>query len=93
MIVTAREYVNDRKRFFEKHDYNYRLDTSQMNEYGRYSKTYSFADGAQWFEVMSPEYVEHEIEVKLVNVTVKVKLFKTEYWSTESGSKYCYEKF
>ncbi|MDD6648285.1 MAG: hypothetical protein PUF60_10870 [Firmicutes bacterium] len=93
MIVTAKEYVNDRIRFFEKHDYNYRVDTSPMDEYGRYSKTYNFTDGAQWFEVMSPEYVEHKIEVKLVKTTVEIKLFKTEYWSTESGSKYCYEKF
>lgn len=93
MVVTYNEYMEDKKAFFEKHDYDYTVDTSSMDEYGRYYKTYNFTDGAQWYEAMSPEYVTETIEVKLVKIDVDIKLFRTEYWSTESGSKYYYEKF
>ena len=93
MTVTYKEYMNDKRTFFEKHDYNFTTETSPMDEYGRYHKTYSFEDGAQWMETMSPEYVTETVEVKLVKVDVEIKLFRTEYWNTESGSKYYYEKF
>lgn len=93
MTVTYKEYTDDKKRFFEKHDYDYRIHTSPMDEYGVYTKTYCFKDGAQWFEVMSPEYVDFEVMVKMVVIRDKVKMFRTEYWSTEAGSKYYYEKF
>ena len=93
MTVTSRDYTEDKKNFFEKHDYDYSVETSPMNQYGEYSKVYSFADGAAWCEHMSPYYATEEIEVKLVKVTVDVKLFRTEYWSTEAPSKYYYERF
>ena len=93
MTVNYDTYIAEKKAFFEKHDYNYKCDTSSMDMYGRYTKTYSFEDGAQWMELMSDEYVEQEVEVKLVKMNVKFHLFKTEFWSTESGSKYYYEKY
>lgn len=93
MTVTYKEYELDKKNFFEKHHYDYRVETSPMDEYGRYSKTYCFEDGATWYEVMSPEYVTTEVEVKKVIVKVEVKMFKTEYWSSEKGSRFYYEKF
>ena len=93
MIVTYKEYVEDKKAFFEKHEYNYLVETSPMDEYGVYYETYNFADGAQWYERMSPEIVEEELEVLKIKVVVEIKLFKTEFWSTESGSKYYYERF
>lgn len=93
MTVTYEQYNEDKKEFFEKHNYDYDCETSPMDEYGVYYKTYSFTDGAQWMERMSPEYVEYEVTVKLVKVKETIKMFKTEYWSTESGSKYYYERF
>lgn len=93
MTVTYKEYNEDVRKFFEKHDYDYICETSPMDEYGVYYKTYSFRDGAQWMERMSPEYVEYEVEVKLVKIKEHVKMLKIEYWSTEQGSKYYYEKF
>lgn len=95
MTVTYKEYMEDKKAFFEKHDYDYTVDTSLMDEYGRYYKTYNFSDGAQWFEAMSPVTVTKTVEVEMVKVKVDVdiKLFRTEYWNTKSGSKYYFEKF
>lgn len=93
MTVSYKQYEQERKAFFEKHDYDYRVETSQMDEYGRYYKTYMFEDGAVWYEAMSPTFEKAEVEVQLVKVTVEVKMLRTEYWSTETKSKYYYEKF
>ena len=93
MVVSYKQYAEDKKSFFEKHDYNYTLDTSPMDEYGRYTKTYIFEDGKVWYEVMSPTFESTEVEIHLVKVKVEVKMLRTEYWSSESPSKYYYEKF
>lgn len=93
MTVTYKQYSEERGNFFKNHEYDYKVETSMMDEYGRYTKTYIFDDGATWYELMSPEFVTETIEIKLVNVKVEVKMLKTEYWSSESGSKYYYEKF
>ena len=93
MIVNYEEYTEAKRSFFEKHNYDFETSTSIMDQYGNYNKVYSFQDGAQWFEDMGPEYVKQEIEVKRAKVTVEVKMFRTEFWNTEAGSKYYYEKF
>ena len=93
MTVTYKEYMEDKKAFFEKHKYSYSVNTSSMDEYGRYHKIYSFEDGTQWYETMSPVIVTKTVEVELIKVDVDIKLFQTEYWSSESSSKCYYEKF
>lgn len=93
MTVNYKQYEQEKRAFFEKHKYDYRVETSQMDEYGRYQKTYMFEDGATWYELMSPTTEHVEVEVRLVSVTVEVKMLRTEYWSTETKSKYYYEKF
>lgn len=94
MTVSYKEYNEDKKRFFKKHKNDFQCETSPMDGYGRYYKVYSFADGAQWYENMSPTYETAEVEIKMVTVKVEVKMFRTEYYSTDdSTSKYYYEKF
>ena len=94
MTVTYKEYMGMKRAFFEKHNYDFRTETSPMDEYGRYVKTYNFEDGAQWFEQMSPEYVREIVKIKLAQVEVEVKMLRTEYWNTENASsRYYYEKF
>lgn len=94
MIVTYKEYMEDKQAFFQKHNYTFSEHTSSMDEYGRYYKTYAFEDGAHWFESMSPEYVKESLTIKLAPVEVEVKMFRTEYWNTEDAtSKFYYEKF
>lgn len=76
---------------------DWRVETSPMDEYGKYVKTYIFADGFQMIEVNEPAYetVELDYEVKGVKFHEKktVKLFRTEVWTTESPSEIFYEKF
>lgn len=94
MIVnTYEEYTAKKMAFIKKHNGDWRVETSPMDEYGVYYKTYLFEDGAVWYERMSPKYEKVQVEVKRVKTTVEVKLFETEFWSTESGSELYYERF
>lgn len=97
MTVNYRQYSAEKERFFRSHDYDFSCTTSEMDENGAYYKTYAFSDGAAWYESMVPtlESAEIESEIKKVKVTVEVtvKMMRTEYWSTESRSKYYYERF
>lgn len=93
MTTTYKEYSEERKTFFEKHDNDYCIYTSSLDEYNRYTKVYQFIDGAVWYELMTPVIETKVVEICKVNVEVEVKLLKTEYWSSESESKYYYEKY
>ena len=98
MTVTYTEYRHDKDVFFRKHRNDFECETSPMDEYGKYYKTYVFKDGAVWYETMFPEYVKQEIEteVKLVKVKteIEIKMFVTEFWNTDnSESKKYYERF
>ena len=94
MTVTFNEYNDEKNNFFKKHDYNFKCDTSSMDEYGRYHKEYVFEDGAVWYEVMSPDCIAYEVEVKMVKICETVKMLRTEFWSSDNASsKYYYERF
>lgn len=93
MTVTYKEYMENKKAFFEKHKYDFATQTRDMDEYGRYHKTYSFSDGAEWYETMTPTYEIVVVEIKKAMVKLEVKMLRTEYWSTEAKSKSYYEKF
>jgi len=93
--MTALQYKSSLIKKHNKADW--KVETSPMDEYDRYSKTYIFSDGFQITEVNEPvwEEVEIEYEVRGVKFTEKksVKLFRTEIWSTETASVYFYEKY
>lgn len=55
MTVKYEEYRHDKQAFFKKHDNDFTIHTSSMDEYSRYHKEYMFADGATWYECYSPE--------------------------------------
>ena len=94
MVVDNKTYLNDKNNFFKKHNYDFICETSSMDKYGNYSKTYSFADNSKWFELMSIEYCKEVVEVKKCKMEIEVKMFRTEFFNTDSGySKIYYEKF
>lgn len=93
MTVDYKGYMTDKMEFISKHNHDYELTTSPMDDYGVYCKTYVFTDGAIWYERMSPEVVSAVVEVHGCKCRVEVNLFRTEFWSTEAGSKYYYEQF
>ena len=93
MTVNYEVYNSDKQNFFSKHNKSdWRVDTSPMDEYGVYFKNYYFDDGAVWSERMEVKTIPTEVEVKMVKVMVEVELQEIEYWSTESSSKYYYER-
>lgn len=91
-IVTTKEYETAKINFLHKHN-DWKVETSPMDEYGTYYKTYICNDGAVWNECNRPVYRKAKVEICKTMVEVEVKLFETEGWSTESESIYCYEKF
>ena len=94
MTVGYQEYTELKGKFFKKHNVDYRIETSPIDEYGQYHKEYLFADEAIWCESYRPTFEKVVVEVKKVNVEVEVKMFCTEFWNTDdSTSKYMYEKF
>lgn len=93
-VVDYKEYSSNKQAFLERHNYEYRIETSSMNEYGVYHKEYICDDGAIFYEVMGPVYEKVTTEVHKVTITVDVKLFRTEYYSSDDAeSKYYYERF
>lgn len=95
--VSYETYMADKKAFLRRHD-DWKVETSSMDEYGRYYKTYTGADGAIFTEEMYPcwETAEAEVELHGVKVTLSesVKFMRTEYYSTDnSNSNYYYERW
>ena len=93
-VVNYEEYTNAKQEFLKAHDYDYRIQTSPMDEYGSYHKEYICEDGAIFYEVMSPVTENVTVEVHKVTMTVPVKFLRTEFWSSDNAeSGYYYEKF
>lgn len=92
-IVNYQEFMKIKAEFFKKHD-DWSVDTSPMDEYGAYSKSYICTDGARWIENMRPVWEKVTVEVKGVKIPVSVKLFETEAYNTDNAdSVFYYEKF
>jgi hypothetical protein len=93
-VVDYKEYAETKQKFMEAHDYDFHIETSPMDEHGRYHKEYIFEDGSIFYEVMSPVVEPITTEVHKCVVTVNVKFFRTEFWSSDNAeSGFYYEKF
>ena len=93
MTVTVNDYWKDLREFSTKHNKkgDVKIYTSPM-ENNRYHKEYCWSDGANFYTIT--ELVEENVEAEAhgIKVTVPVEFWRTEYWSTEQGSKYFYER-
>ena len=96
--VNYSQYDAEKHEFFKKHDNDFQVYTSPMDEYSRYMKTYLFADNAVWYEVITTakEFIlETTGEVKGIQFPIRqtVKLCETEFWNSDNASsKYLYER-
>lgn len=93
MTTTYKEYMDEKIKFYQKHNEksDYVIHDSGM-ENNKYHKITAWEHGAEWTEIT--ELIEVPAIAKAecgIETPVTVKLWKTEYWSTESGSKYLYE--
>ena len=90
-MITFEQYMAERTEFFHKHGEFTRRDSGMKCD--SYMKTFSFKDGATWCESCGPVYESVEVEVRGFKMNASVKLFRCEYWSSEAGSKFYYEKY
>ena len=91
-ILTSKEY--EAKKIELLHEANdWKVETSPMDEYGTYVKTYICDNGNIITEVNRPVYETVDIEVKGVKTQAQVKLFESEMFSNKWGSVFTYEKF
>lgn len=91
-ILTSKEYSAKIIQFLQQAD-DWKVETSPMDEYGVYVKTYICSNGNVLTEVNRPVYETVEVEVRGVKVQVPVKLFESEMFSNKFGSVLTYEKF
>ena len=93
MTVSYTEYNKELMAFVQKHNKKAecKIETSPM-ENNIYYKNYYWSDGAAWSE--RTELVSETVEIEKHGLTFKAEIecWKTEFWSTESGSKYFYCK-
>ncbi len=98
MKVSYDTYSDDKKVFLHKHNDDFTVHTSSMDDYGRYVKSYICRDGAVWTEVCGPYHTAANGQIpgmpELGFFTIEVKLMKVEYWSSDDAtSKFYYEKW
>lgn len=93
MTVTYKQYIDEMIAFSKKHNAKgqCKITTSPM-ENNRYHKEYCWEDGANWYEVTELINEEKEVEAHGLIFKVNVEMWRTEFWSTESPSKYYYCK-
>lgn len=84
-IMTNREFSILKESFFRRHG-EWSVSTSPLME-GSYVKTYSFKDGAVWYEQM--RQVTKTAIAK--GIEVKIPMMEIEFWSNEMPSMYLYE--
>lgn len=81
-------YYDYKRDFLRRHDNDFRVETSSMNEYGEYQKEYICADGAIMYEVNRPEWIDIEISGERYGIEIKktesVKVFRTEVWNSDN---------
>lgn len=85
-------YKQIKDEFMAKHTCERKVYTSPLVD-NKYHKDYCYSDGANWSEIT--ELVEEVVVVVVHSIRTKVtvKLWKTEYFSTDdSKSRYYYEK-
>lgn len=99
MTVGYEAYTTEKQTFLRKHGRkDWHVETSPMDQYGVYYKTYICGDGAIWYERMAPVWrtakAEAEVEGIKIEIEKEVKLFETEFFNTDNAtSKKYYEKF
>ena len=92
--VDYNEFTRLKKVFFGNHNHDFQCETSPMDQYGVYYKSYNFRDGATWYERMSPEFIDTQVTVAYNTIPLTIKMLKVEFWNSDNAfSKFYYEVF
>ena len=90
--VSFKEYMNELTAFAKEHN-----EKGGCKEYttafenDTWSKTIAWEDGAEWCETTSHVLEPVHASVHGIQTTTYVEMYRTEFWSTQSGSKYMYQ--
>lgn len=90
--LSNKEYDEKKVEFLHEAG-DWRVETSPMDEYGVYVKTYICSNGNVLTEVNRPVYEQVTVEVKGVKVDVQVKLLESEMWTNKWSSVFTYESW
>lgn len=90
ITVTFSEYVKEHTEFANKHIVGGAC-TYHSKPYGNgIQRIFRWKDGAQWNEIVEPITEETTVETHGIVVRADVKLWRTQYWSTESAEIKCF---
>lgn len=89
-VVTFGEYIKEHIEFVNKHNTggNFKYHTKTADK--GFQRTFQWDNGAQWNEVTYPITEETSVETHGIVVKANVKIWCTEYWSTESKEIKCF---
>lgn len=91
-MVTYQEYNKDFLDFNSRHGHAWHVETTDIIN-NSWMKIYTFGDGAKWWESIGPSFESVDVVCKGVHLRLPVKLLRVEYWTSESSSKFYYDKF
>lgn len=92
-IIPMSQYMANKIAFYRTHagEIGYR-ETSSLNK-DTIHKTVTFPDGAIWYETTRPVFEEVVTKIHGLTITTKVKLYRTEFWDTETPlSRFFFER-
>lgn len=94
-VLSYLEFATEKNEFFNKHNYDYKvedkIDTNpEDGSFGKCYKQYTFKDGGVWCEGAHEVCETAVVEIKKVNVEVRVKMIKTVFWNTDNPENRCY---
>lgn len=88
-IVRQKDYDDIKSNFFAKHHNDFKVEIlGNSAEY--YRKTYTFKDGAAWFEKILKQTVEKTVEINFCNVPVSIDMLQIEFYNNEDSKSYFY---
>lgn len=90
--VSYEQYTNEKFSFIKRHKNLMTTHTSNM-ENDKYLKTYVCNDGKVFYENIYPIYEDVETTTKGLVWKFQVKLMCVEFWSSDSPSKFYYERW
>lgn len=90
ITVTFSEYIKEQMEFANRHVENgfCRVHTKTYGE--GFRKEFQLQDGARWYEITMPVTEEISAETHGIAVKANVKLWRTQYWSSENEEIKCF---
>lgn len=90
ITVTVSEYLKEHVEFVNEHNENGACKYSSIPYKDGILRTFQWEDGARWQEITVPITEKKMVETHGIVVKANVKIWRTEYWSSESEKIKCF---